>query len=350
MKFTIIIPTYNREHCIDRAITSVQNQTFTDFECLIVDDGSIDNTKALCKNVTDIDSRFSYFFKENGDVSSGRNFGIEKANGDYILFLDSDDELEKDTLFVINDIISSSDQTINTVCFGMKGWNPASTICGRTITRDEIANKLMPVHLEIIPKNDFLVRESSCNKCYRRQMLIDNNIRFPQNRKLWEDGIFVTNVLKHTKSLYVVNNQFYLNGDSGLDDHLSSNANENAIFAMIDNWNYYYDKYHQEYDFNSNYAKWFYFSCICDILKKCMQNYTEEVFEKLLIKLFDDKTFNYLLKKFAPNGIKERDYKKALKTQNITKIRRAFSSKSQTYNRLDKLTRKIDFKIKGIKA
>ena len=85
---SVIIPTYNREHTILRAVNSVISQDYKHFEIIIVDDGSTDNTKKLFENRSDV----IYKYQENKGVSVARNFGISHAKGDYIAFLDSDDE------------------------------------------------------------------------------------------------------------------------------------------------------------------------------------------------------------------------------------------------------------------
>lgn len=87
--FTVIIPTFNREHFLKRTIDSILSQTFKDFELIIVDDGSTDNTKALID--TYADTRIIYFYKENGGQNSALNMGLRNAKGEYIAFCDSDD-------------------------------------------------------------------------------------------------------------------------------------------------------------------------------------------------------------------------------------------------------------------
>lgn len=87
-KISVIIPTYNYAEFISACIDSVINQTYQDHEIIVVDDGSNDNTKEVIKKYND---KILYFFKENGGPSSARNYGIEKATGDYVCFLDADD-------------------------------------------------------------------------------------------------------------------------------------------------------------------------------------------------------------------------------------------------------------------
>ncbi|NOZ45189.1 MAG: glycosyltransferase [Chlorobi bacterium] len=90
-KFSIIIPTYNRAEFIEKTINSVLNQTYENFEIIIVDDGSTDNTKEIVTSIND--KRIKYYRKENAERGAARNFGVKKAQGDYITFLDSDDVL-----------------------------------------------------------------------------------------------------------------------------------------------------------------------------------------------------------------------------------------------------------------
>ena len=87
--FTVIIPLYNKEDFIENTLKSVINQTFTDFDVLIINDGSTDKSEEKVLKFKDI--RIQYFYKENGGVSSARNFGIEKAKSNYITFIDADD-------------------------------------------------------------------------------------------------------------------------------------------------------------------------------------------------------------------------------------------------------------------
>jgi glycosyltransferase involved in cell wall biosynthesis len=106
--FSIIIPTYNRAHLILDTLNSVENQDFTDFELIIVDDGSKDNTKEIVdRYIKDKELKnWRYYYKTNGERGAARNFGIEKAKGQWITFLDSDDILYKNHLTVASEFIS----------------------------------------------------------------------------------------------------------------------------------------------------------------------------------------------------------------------------------------------------
>lgn len=96
--FSVIIPLYNKGSLIKRTIDSVLSQTFQDFEIVVVDDGSTDDSGLFVKEYKD--ERVKYYFKENGGVSSARNYGIKKSNNEWLVFLDADDQLLPNSLAV----------------------------------------------------------------------------------------------------------------------------------------------------------------------------------------------------------------------------------------------------------
>ncbi len=92
-KISIIVPCYNQAQYLDEALQSVIDQSYSNWECIVVNDGSPDNTAAVAKKWLEKDRRFKYLFQQNGGLSSARNFGIANADGEYILPLDADDKI-----------------------------------------------------------------------------------------------------------------------------------------------------------------------------------------------------------------------------------------------------------------
>lgn len=108
---SIIVPCYNVEKYIERCITSIKEQTINNFEVLLIDDGSTDDTKKVIYKLIENDSRFKYYYKENGGLSDARNFGLKKIKGKYVCFVDSDDYVEKEYLEKLyNEIIDNDVQ------------------------------------------------------------------------------------------------------------------------------------------------------------------------------------------------------------------------------------------------
>lgn len=98
VKVSIVVPVYNAEKTLKRCVDSIIQQSYTNWELLLIDDGSIDGSKIICDEYCQKDSRVVYFYKRNGGASSARNYGIAKATGQYIMFIDSDDWIESETV------------------------------------------------------------------------------------------------------------------------------------------------------------------------------------------------------------------------------------------------------------
>lgn len=97
-KVSIIIPCFNQGHFLNDTLESVYHQSYVNWECIIINDGSTDNTEKIANKWVSTDSRFKYFYKTNGGLSSARNAGLEMVEGAYLLFLDSDDCIHKDKI------------------------------------------------------------------------------------------------------------------------------------------------------------------------------------------------------------------------------------------------------------
>lgn len=93
-KVSIIVPIYNVEKYLKKCIDSIVSQTYSNIEIILINDGSSDNSESICKEYESIDQRIRYYKKQNGGLSSARNYGIENATGDYLLFIDSDDYID----------------------------------------------------------------------------------------------------------------------------------------------------------------------------------------------------------------------------------------------------------------
>lgn len=116
-KFSVIVPVYNVEKYISKCLESVKEQTLTDFECLIIDDGTKDNSIEKAIKVIGDDERFKIYHKVNGGLSDARNYGIDKATGEYLFFLDSDDYIDDTLLEDTYNMAKKYDSDI--VCFDM---------------------------------------------------------------------------------------------------------------------------------------------------------------------------------------------------------------------------------------
>ena len=110
---SIIVPIYNVENYLRQCLDSIMNQTYQNFECLLINDGSPDNSADICREYVAKDARFRYFEKENGGVASARNLGIKRSEGAYITFIDSDDWVDSDYLEVLHNSLLEEDADIS---------------------------------------------------------------------------------------------------------------------------------------------------------------------------------------------------------------------------------------------
>ena len=127
MLTSIVIPTYNRAHLITRAIRNVQRQTLNEWELIIVDDGSTDNTRQVVKEFLS-DGRIKYFRKENSGAAESRNVGVDHSSGELITFLDSDDEAVETWLEKMTAAISGD--KVGVVCCGLERINSNGELLG----------------------------------------------------------------------------------------------------------------------------------------------------------------------------------------------------------------------------
>lgn len=187
------------EQYIERCLSSLLNQTYTLFEAIIVDDGSFDDSIRLAKELVGVDSRFIFLEKENGGLSSARNYGLDHATGDYILFLDSDDYLEKDCLEkVLLAFVSQPD--IDIVIFGFNIVDENRTLIQQRISYLDQYDKLNDI---LLSKNT--ISFNVADKVYRKKLWDD--LRFIEGI-IYEDKQLMPQLL-FEKKLYILNEFLY---------------------------------------------------------------------------------------------------------------------------------------------
>ena len=193
-KVSIIMPTYNREKIIKKAIKSVVEQSEKDIELIIVDDGSTDNTDEVVKNFND--SRIKYYKRKNHGIGASRNFGLEKATGEYITFLDSDDYLDNDFVKKMYSEIKKKKLDI-LVCdyigFYENGNHEKHHI-------KEFTKTTLYENPDLIN----IVNLAPWAKLYNKKIFDNKDIRFPETIK-YEDVNFVIKAFKAAKSIGKLN-------------------------------------------------------------------------------------------------------------------------------------------------
>ena len=191
MELSIIIPVYNAEKFLDECLNSVKKIKNINFECLMIDDGSTDSSKEICKKY--VDEKFKYMFKENSGVSSTRNYGMEKAKGEYILFLDADDYLNEDIEEILMEAINSKSDF---VVFDYKIDLGGKEIHKRYLKQKE--DLLEDIIYKIYSTSEL----NTCwGKLFKSNIIKNNGLNFYEDIKIGEDQLFVMEYINLAKTI-----------------------------------------------------------------------------------------------------------------------------------------------------
>ena len=202
MKISIIIPIYNKEKYIERCINSVINQTYSNLEIILVNDGSKDRSGEVCDEYKKKDSRIVVIHKENGGCGSARNCGIDAATGEYIMFIDGDDYIENEMCEILYDNITSSNTDI-CACF-FKYKQKDGNILYENYSDDKELSEVKIYNgiefLELLYRGPFQngLVVSLCNKIYKKELF--NDIRLKEGI-IFEDDEFCTRL--YNESIHV---------------------------------------------------------------------------------------------------------------------------------------------------
>lgn len=215
-KVSIIVPVYKVEEYLPKCVDSILNQTFKDFELLLIDDGSPDKSGTICEEYAIGDSRIRVFHKKNGGVSSARNYGLDKATGEYVMFVDSDDEIAPVTIQRCYTLASSNG--IDLLQYSLtRRSNELGILKG--------SSELMSV-LEYINKKFLIVGIGG--SFIKRSIIEQHSTRFNESLKLAEDLIFIHTILASSdKCLRLFDILYYYR------DNTSSSSNNQKTVDMI---------------------------------------------------------------------------------------------------------------------
>lgn len=215
-KISIITPAYNASKTLERCIKSIQAQTYTNWEMLIIDDGSIDNTLSICNAFATDENRIKVYHVENGGVSKARNYGINKSTGKYLTFIDSDDWIES---IMLETLLEYLDEDVEMVCGNFYFDLPDRTDIGyfsKSIVNKKEINAL-PLGV-LIPEstkhfNNISIKVdiigAACCKLYKSELINKNSINYAEGVALREDALFNIQCFLHASDIRIINKPLY---------------------------------------------------------------------------------------------------------------------------------------------
>ena len=239
-QITIIIPAYNCEKQISRCLDSVIDQTYSNFECIIIDDGSVDATGSICKEYASNDNRFIYIKQNNAGASAARNVGLDLCRSNFVCFIDADDYVSPSYLMDLMNDAGSNDLVIH----GM------TRVCS-----DRIIDRGMHITGEFcLDKNPSLFFQSvnierfggPVCKLFSYNIIYNQGLRFNNKIKLAEDLDFLLRYLLHCSRIKVSakNNYFYIETPNSATSKIYNFEDEyHGLYELSKSWNLLTEKY-----------------------------------------------------------------------------------------------------------
>ncbi len=207
-KISVIVPVYNVEKYLSRCIDSILSQTFTDFELLLVDDGSTDKSGEICDEYAKTDARIKVFHTENRGVSAARNLGIKEASADWICFVDSDDWVEKKFL---SDLYGNGFSQDECIIFQRAFVEYESSPEKNRISFPYYIDMTLyaPFDEKQIIKYKILEDVSVWAKIFNKNIIRTHDIRFCENLSISEDVVFLHTYLQFVKEIRLQSSYSY---------------------------------------------------------------------------------------------------------------------------------------------
>lgn len=203
MHFSIIIPSYNSEKTIKRCLDSVLKQTFENFECLVIDDGSTDASREIIDSYAAKDTRFRVIHKENEGVSSSRNVGLDIAQGKYIIFIDADDYIDSD--YLENFSYSNADIIVANVNI----ISDSPQLCRKEVKSNEIIVLDFKYNNVLKDFQNKYYLKTPWAKAFKKILIDKFKLRFNPKISFGEDTLFNLQFIKSAKIIEFTGKSYY---------------------------------------------------------------------------------------------------------------------------------------------
>ena len=292
VKFSLIVTIYNVESYLSDCLDSIINQTYTNYEVIMVDDGSIDKSKSIMDKYAQKDKRFKSYTKDNGGVSTTRNYGINLASGDYFIFIDSDDTINEQLLENLNKEIEKN-PNIDLIKYGIEVINKHTT----TYKRNNLFSNISGGEaFKLLIQNELFV--TPVTYAYRLKYFKDNNFTYAEGHIHEDFGLTPLVVIKanSVSSIDYIGYNYIIRENS-----IMTNNSKNKLIKKNEDMLYHFDYLIKEIEkVNVN-----------DDIKKIFKSYIANAMISRTILLEKELLTDYI------NELNKRDIAKYLLTDNL---------------------------------
>ena len=272
---SVVIPVYNAQGVVRRAVESILPQMNGRVELILVDDGSTDNSGAVCDEYSKNHEQVKVVHKVNGGLSSARNAGMRAAEGEYIVFLDADDYLTRNACEELEKVIREHHPD----CIDF-GWNyvngageitpnlhkvPKNVLLGNDVLRDMI----LPPLLHLNQDDEHFIYDFACMKVFRRRIIEENAVSFNEKQRIWEDRPFVCHYLKYCRNYYSMDRclYYYVFTEGSLGQRYSLDF----FRIMLTSFRFYRKLYADEFDFDTPFVNHYWCHAIENMIYRSLE-------------------------------------------------------------------------------
>lgn len=308
---SVIVPVYNAEKFVDRAIQSVLCQMDGSIELILVNDGSTDSSGAICDAYAVENANIRVIHKENGGTSSAKNMGIQIAVGRYISFMDSDDYLEPTTYSEIREVILRHEPD----CIDF-GWRYVSNGVpmspafhklpkNKLLGEDELAERILPPLLNLRKDPDHFIFDFCCNKVFRTEIIRRYGVLFDVDKRVWEDRTFLLRCLRHSKNYYAMDKCFYNYVD--VPGSLSRRYSLDFFRIIVENFRHYSELFGDQFDFDAQYANNYWCHAIENMIFRSLEQKenTAQIRQNILKTLEDPQVVHWYARRNPQNAFEK---------------------------------------------
>lgn len=234
-KISVIVPVYKAEQYLTRCIESILHQTYGNIELILIDDGSPDLSLEICYKYAEGDSRVIVVHQENQGVAVARNTGLDRATGDYVTFVDSDDYIDKEMYESMLNIAEKYDTDV-VMCDCVKEFETHNEVYSHDIrsgfyNREQLETEYFP-HLLVMPNVEYPATISNCLCIFKKDKYCNLNIMYEKGIRYSEDWLFGAMLMHRAESFYYMKNENFYH-------YNCMNMNSATKQIVPDKWNDY---------------------------------------------------------------------------------------------------------------